>query len=533
MEFDYIVVGAGSAGSVLASRLSEDRECRVLLIEAGGRDWNPLIKVPLMTGILLKQRHGNWFYSSEPEPELDNRRIFLPRGKVLGGSSSINGMVYTRGLPSDYDRWAAGGCDGWAWNDVFPYFLRSENWQGAPSKWHGTHGPVPVSRPGSNNPLFDAFIEAGTQAGFPYTDDFNGAQREGFGRYDFTVRNGERWSAARAFLTPARDRQNLTVMTATLTLQVLLEGARATGVAVLKDGARQEIRATRETIVCGGAVNSPALLMRSGIGDPAVLRQADVVTRVALPGVGRDLQDHLLARVECTATKPVTLYSVMRLDQAALALAQAMLLGTGRASSFPLEAGAFFKSHPELAEPDLQSHFMPGLSTSALRWPIKPRGTGYQGHGFFANVYQLRPESRGRIMLDADPAAAPRIQLNYLSHPQDRRVLRQGVKILREVMRQPAFDDLRGVELSPGPSVQTDDELDRWIARTADTVHHLCGSCRMGSDDSAVVDPRLRVRGVEGLRIADASVMPLMPSSNTHAPAMMIGERAAEFLKEA
>lgn len=529
-EADYVIAGAGSAGCVLAARLSASAGVRVVLLEAGGPDRNPLFRVPLMTGVLLRSRYANWSYVTEPEPNLDGRRLSWPRGKVLGGSSTINGMVYTRGLPSDYDGWAQRGLPEWSFDRVLPAFRRGERNHRGETERHGGDGPLPVSRPGTPNPLFDAFVEAGRQAGFPVTDDFNGPSPEGFGRYDFTTYRGERWSAARAFLDPARRRPNLRIVTGAHVLRVAVERGRAVGVEAEVGGEARVFRAAREVILCCGAVNSPQVLMLSGIGAGDLLRRHGIPVAADLPGVGRDLQDHLLVRVEHACTEPVTLHAVTRPDRAALALAQAMLLGTGPASTFPLEAGAFVRSDPALDEPDLQSHFLPGLSSAAIRVPFlaKPK---HRGHGFFANVYQLRPESRGTVEIrSADPKAPPAIRPNYLSSARDRQVLREGARILRRVFAQEAFDRFRGPELSPGPDVRSDAELDAWISRTADTVFHPVGTCRMGVDDGAVVDGALRVRGIEGLRVADASVMPTMPSSNTHAPTMMVAEKAAEMI---
>jgi choline dehydrogenase len=535
VTFDFIIVGAGSAGCVLAYRLSEDPRNSVLLLEAGGKDWNPLFRVPLMTGVLLRNRYANWFYETDPEPNLNGRRIFWPRGKVLGGSSSINGMVYTRGTALDYDCWAQMGMPEWSFDKVLPAFRKSEAYKGEMSEFHGDRGPMPISRPNTQNPLFDAFIAAGQQAGYPRNEDFNGPSQEGVGRYDFTTFKGERWSAARAFLKPAMARRNLTVLTGAHLLKVVVDGSRATGVDVQVGGAHQRLLAGREVILSCGAVNSPAALMHSGIGDADRLRDLGIPVVHDLKGVGLNLQDHLLARVEHVCLKPVTLYDTLRGDRAARALLQAMLLKTGPAASFPLEGGAFLKSAPSLSEPDLQSHFLPGLSTAALRLPfVRTAKTSHQGHGFFANIYQLRPQSTGEITLrSADPLAAPVIRPNYLSAPEDVRVLREGVKILRSIFAQEAFDAYRGIELAPGPDVRTDGDIEAWLRRTADTVFHPVGSCRMGTDPLAVVDPHLRIHGLSGLRVADASIMPRMPSSNTHAPSMMVAERAAEFILDA
>jgi len=532
MHFDFIIVGAGSAGCVLANRLSEDPSNRVLLLEAGGRDWNPLFRVPLMTGVLLRNRYANWFYETEPEENLSNRKIFWPRGKVLGGSSAINGMVYTRGTAMDYDGWAQMGMPEWSFDKVLPAFRRSESYNGKPSEFHGTDGPLPISRPNTPNPLFDAFVEAGQQAGHPYNADFNGSSQEGVGRYDFTTFKGERWSAARAFLSPIRSRKNLVIQTQARLLRIIFEKQKAVGVEVSVKGTKSTFYADRDVILSCGTVNSPAALMTSGIGDADALRPLGIPVVQDLKGVGHNLQDHLLARVEHACLEPVTLYDTLRGDRAARALLEAMIFKKGPASSFPLEGGAFLKSDPALDEPDLQSHFLPGLSTAALRLPfIKRPKTKYEGHGFFANVYQLRPYSTGQISIrSADPLAAPVIRPNYFSDPEDLRVLREGVKSLRRIFAQPAFDRYRGIELAPGPLVQTDTEIEAWLRATADTVFHPVGSCKMGNDPMAVVDQNLKVHGIDNLRIVDASIMPRMPSSNTHAPTMMIAERASDLI---
>jgi choline dehydrogenase len=505
----------------------------VLLLEAGGSDWNPLLRVPLMNGLLYRKRLHNWFYHTEPEPNLAGRRIFWPRGKVLGGSSAINGGVYTRGLPQDYDGWAQMGLPDWSYDRILPYFRKSERYEGGADAVHGGEGPLPISRAALPNPLYDAFIAAGQQAGFAHTPDFNGPTPEGFGRYDMTVHRGERWSAARAFLGAARGRPNLRVLTGAHLLRVTLDNRRATGVEILRRGKVQQIAAAREVVLSCGAVNSPVALLRSGIGDATKLQELGIAVVADSKEVGRNLQDHLLVRVQHACTQPITLHHTLRLDRAALALVQAMLLGTGPAAAFPLQAGAFIRSNPSLDTPDLQSHFLPGLATGALRLPFQRQAPGTPGgHGYFANVYQLRPNSRGTITLgSADPMAPPVIQPNYLSDPRDRAVLRQGVRVLRDVFAQPAFDPFRGPELSPGPDIQTDAELDTYIAATAGTVFHPMGTCRMGADADSVLDGQLRVRGVERLRVADASAMPTMPSSNTNAPTMMIAERAADFIR--
>ena len=533
---DYVVVGAGPAGCVLAARLSEDPDCQVLLIEAGGRDWNPLLGVPLMTGLILRSAYANWSYVTEPEPQLNGRRTQWARGKVLGGSSSIHGMVYMRGLPIDFADWAARGLTGWSYDEVLPYFLRSENSHRGDVAFHATGGPLTVSAGRLDNPLFQVYLQAAQQAGHPKSDDFAGPSPHGAGAYDFTIRNGRRVSASAAFLRQALHRPNLRVVTQAQALCLNWDAnGRVQGVDVLHRGAKITLRAEREVLLCGGAVNSPQLLMLSGIGPAAALRAQGLQVRADLPGVGQGVQDHLLGRGEHRARGGVTLDRLRRVDRAAWALFKAMVWGTGPATSFPLEVGGLYKSSPDLAQPDLQSHFLPALSSAALRLPyfskVLPQD---RGAGFFANVFQLRPESTGAIELaSADPLAHPRIRPAYLSAPQDLVVLREGVKRLREIFRQPAFNAWRGVELAPGPKAQSDADIEAWIRATADTVYHPTSSCRMGgtADPMAVLDNQCRVRGVAGLRVVDASSLPRVTSGNTAAPVYMLAERIADVLR--
>ena len=529
LQADVIVVGSGSAGAVVAGRLAAETDAQVLLIEAGGRDRNPLFRVPLMTGVLLRGRYANWFYHTEPEPGLAGRRLFWPRGRVLGGSSAINGMVWTRGLPSDYDAWAQRGLQGWGWDEVLARYRRIEAHPGGTTDLHGGDGPQRLSAQDGLNPLSQAFLDAGRQAGHRLTDDFNGENPEGVGRYDFTIAAGRRLSAAGAWLAPNRGRPNLRILTGAHALRVLLEGGRAAGLELAKGHERITARA-KEVVLSAGTVNTPQILMLSGIGPADHLAEHAIPVLHDLPGVGQGVQDHLLVRVEHDCTEPVTLHNLLRADRAALALGRAMLFGTGPAARFPLEAGAFLRSDPALDMPDLQAHFLPGRSTAAVRLPFR-KGTGPEGHGFFANIYQMRPESRGAIRLrSADPFAPPAITAGYLSAPRDIVVLRAGVRRLREIFAQSAFDRWRGAEVRPGVDVQSDADLDAWICGHAESVFHPVGSCRMGSDALAVTDAALRVHGIDGLRIADASVMPALTSCNTHAPTTMIGMHAADLL---
>lgn len=539
VEADVVIVGAGAAGCALAARLSEDSDRQVLLLEAGGDDGNPLLRVPLMTGLILRSAYANWGYVTEPEPALNGRRLNWARGKVLGGSTSINGMVHMRGLPQDYDGWAATGLADWGWAQVLPYFRRFERSHRRGDPLHGHDGPVTVSAPRLDNPLFEIYREAARQAGWPATADFAGTHPLGVGTYDFMIDRGRRVSASTAYLRPARERPNLRVLTRAQAVRLTWDqGQRVSGVEAVHAGRRVTYRARQEVVLCGGAVNSPQLLMLSGIGPADELRSHGLQVRADLPGVGQSLQDHLLVRVEHRALGGVTLDRLRRPDRAVCALLQALLWGTGPAASFPLEVGGLYRS--ALAEgredaPDLQSHFLPALSSASLKLPGFSRVLpAERGAGFFANVFQLRPRSTGSIELaSADPLAAPRIRPNYLGDAQDLAVLRDGVRVLREIFNQRAFDAWRGEELSPGPSVRSAAEIEAWIRATADTVYHPTSSCRMGphADPMAVLDAQCRVRGVQGLRVADASSLPTVTSGNTAAPTLMLAERVADFMR--
>jgi choline dehydrogenase len=534
-EADYIVVGAGAAGAVVAARLSEDPGCRVLLIEAGGPARGPLFSVPLLTGLLLRACVANWGYVTEPEPQLGGRRLAWPRGRAFGGSTAINGMVHMRGLASDYDGWAQRGLPGWSHPDVLPAFKALERSAVGDDAHRGRDGPFEVARARAAHPLFAAWLEAAGQAGHRSTDDFNGPAPWGVGTYEFAIRCGRRVSTATAFLRPALRRPNLRVVPRCAVRRIALERGRAVGVVVARDGAEATLRAAREVIVSAGAVGSPQLLMLSGLGPADHLRGHGIAVAADLPGVGANLQDHLLVRVSHRTSASDTIDDLRRLDRAALAVARAWAFGTGPAASFPIEVGGLLGSASGLDTPDLQTAFMPGLSSYTLHLPfVGMKRQRIEGRGFFANLFQMRPESRGEIRLaSADPAAHPLIQPNYLSAPRDRDVLRAGIKLLREVFGQPAFDRWRGEELAPGSGVTSDADLDRFVAATADTVFHPAGTCAMGAerDPGAVLDARLRVRGLEGLRVADASVMPRLTSSNTATPTMMIGERCARFIR--
>ncbi|MFC3580164.1 choline dehydrogenase [Sphingomonas hylomeconis] len=529
-SYDYVIVGAGSAGCVLAARLTEDPDVTVLLLEAGGRNDGVLVRMPAGVGTLLKDKNAsNWGFYTEPEPHLDNRRLWWPRGKGLGGSSSINGMVYTRGHPQDYDEWRQMGLPGWSFDDVLPYFRRLEGHHRGDSELHGGSGPLTISAGESDSPFHDALIKAGEQAGYPVTDDFNGAQQEGFGRYDLTIADGKRWSTAAAYLRPVLSRRNLTCLTGARTTRIRIEQGRATGVDyVLDKGQRAETAiAAREVLLCAGAVQSPHILQLSGIGDPDRLTAAGVGVVHALPGVGENLQDHLDVVMNWRSRGLRTAHALTKgLGMIGVGLNYA-LRGKGPGRGQFLEAGAFISSREGLSRPDVQIHGVLAIMQDHGR-------TNAKADGFTLHLCQLRPESRGRIGLrSADPFADPTIFANYLATPEDRRVMRDCVKIGRDVAKQAALEPYRAEELSPGDAVQSDDEIDAWVRRKAETIYHPVGTCRMGAegDALAVVDATLAVRGLKGLRVIDASVMPTLIGSNTNAPTIMIAEHAADMLR--
>lgn len=537
---DYIIIGAGSAGCTLAGRLSEDPDSRVLVLEAGGGDWNPLIRIPIGTGKLIRSRYHSWGYTTEPQSRLDGRAIHWPRGKVIGGSSSVNSMVYMRGNRADYDHWRQLGCAGWAYADVLPYFKKAEgNYRGT-DDFHADSGPLKVGPPNSDNPLYQAFVDAGVQAGHPATSDFNGAEQEGFGRFDYTIHRGRRCSAAVAYLKPALRRSNCELRTRAHTTRVLLEnsgsGLKAVGVEYVRHGKSQRVFAEREVLLAGGSINSPQILLLSGIGAAASLQPHGIAVVHELSGVGENLQDHLDVPLQYACTQPITLHSMIRLDRIAPQFLRAVLLRDGPCTSFPAEAGAFLRTDQALSIPDIQVHFLTGLTASRVRipWLWRINRGPLERDGFTTRICQLRPESRGRIKLrSADPFAKAAMEPNYLASETDRQTLRKGIRMLREVVRQPAFDAFRGEELGPGANSNSDEELDRWINVSAESIYHPVGSCKMGpqTDPMAVVDLDLKVRGIAGLRVVDASVMPTVIGGNTNAPTIAIAEKAADSIR--
>jgi choline dehydrogenase len=525
LEFDYIIVGAGSAGCVLANRLSADGKNSVLLLEAGPRDTNLWIHVPLGYGRLFKEKTVNWMYQTEPEPELDGRRIFQPRGKVLGGSSSINGLLYVRGQHEDYDRWRQHGNQGWGFDDVLPYFKKAEGQQRGADDFHGVGGPLPVSDLGHPDPLSAAFIAAAAETGLPVNRDFNGASQEGAGFFQTTTRHGRRASAAVAYLRPARRRNNLRVETSALARRILFDGRRAVAVEYSQAGRHSTARARKEILISGGAFNSPQLLQLSGVGPAELLRRHGIDVVLDAPGVGHDLQDHMQVRVIMRCSKPITLNDVVNSPtRKFLAGLQYAALRKGPLTIAAGTSGAFFKTNPRLATPDIQVHFLP-FSTDRMGEKL------HSFSGFTASVCQLRPESRGSLRIkSADPEAAPEIRINYLSTEADRSANVEGLKILRKVLAAPALKPYVVEEIDPGAKVTTDEELLQFCRARGSTIYHPTSTCRMGHDPLAVVDQRLCVRGLEGLRVVDASVMPDLVSGNTNAVVIMIAEKASDMI---
>jgi choline dehydrogenase len=525
-QFDFIIVGAGSAGCALAYRLSEDPGNRVLVLEFGGTDAGPLIQMPAALSYPMNMPLYDWGYASEPEPHLGGRRLATPRGKVIGGSSSINGMVYVRGHACDFDTWEEMGASGWGYRHVLPYYKRQEHSHGGQDGWRGTDGPLHVQRGTKWNPLFDAFKTAGEQAGYGVTSDYNGERQEGFGDMEMTVHRGRRWSAANAYLKPALKRGNLTLIKGALVRRILIEDKRAVGVEFETGGEIREAKAAREVILSASSINSPKILMQSGIGPAAHLAEMGIDVVADRPGVGANLQDHLELYLQQACTQPITLYKHWNLFSKAVIGAQWLFLKQGLGASNQFESCAFIRSKAGVKYPDIQYHFLP----FAVRYDGQAAA---EGHGFQAHVGPMRSRSRGRIKLtSSDPKAKPSILFNYMSHDDDWEDFRTCIRLTREIFGQEAFAAYRGKEIQPGDKVQSDEELNDFIREHVESAYHPCGTCRMGARDDAmaVVDPECRVIGVDGLRVADSSIFPQITNGNLNAPSIMVGEKASDHI---
>jgi len=529
-SFDYIVTGAGSAGCAVAARLSESGRHRVLLLEAGGKDRNPWIHIPMGFSQVYANPRVNWMYESEPEARLGGRRLYQPRGKVLGGTSSINGMVYMRGNAADYDEWRQRGCTGWDWDSVLPYFKKAEHQERGANAFHGIGGPLRVSDQPHRSELADRVVEAAIQAGLPPIEDFNDGRQEGAGYFQSTTGRRRRWSTATAYLRPARNRANLVVRPNAHATRILIEHGRTAGVAYVCDGATRTARATGEVIVSGGVFNSPQLLQLSGIGPGALLQQMDIPVVHDLPAVGNHLQDHFYVRLAFRCTRPITLNDLANsMPRKVLAMTQYMLFRRGPLSANGVTAGAFARSDPRLERPDLQFNFSPFSYASR-----DARGAvAHPFPGFSLSAVHLRPDSRGSVHIKSpDPLTPPAIRFNFLETWYDLQALTAGMRLARRFTEQPALAPYVAEELLPGPAVTTDAEFEANIRANANSNLHPVGTCRMGPDGGCVVDPRLRVHGIDGLRVADASIMPTVPAGNTNAPSIMIGEKAADMILE-
>jgi len=528
MQAEYVIVGAGSAGCAIAYRLAEAGR-RVLVIEHGGSDWGPLIQMPGALSYPMNMPRYDWGYQTEPEPHLGGRQLATPRGKVIGGSSSINGMIYVRGHAHDYDRWRDGGADGWGYSDVLPYFKRMEHWHdgghGGDASWRGTNGPLHVTRGKRDNQLVQAFVDAGQQAGYPVTGDYNGLQQEGFGPFDMTVWQGKRWSAANAYLRPALKRENCRLVRAFARRMVIEEG-RATGIEVDRGGQIEIIRAEREVILAASSINSPKLLMLSGIGPAAHLREFGIPVIANRSGVGQNLQDHLELYIQMAASQPVSLYRYWNLLGKAYVGTRWLLAKSGPGATNQFESAAFIRSAADVLYPDIQYHFLP----IAVRYD---GAAAAEGHGYQAHVGPMRSPSRGHVALrSGNPDDPPRILFNYMSHAKDWSDFRTCIRLTREIFAQDAFKPYSRHEIQPGANVTTDDELDDFIRANVESAYHPCGTARMGrpDDPSAVVDSQARVIGVNNLRVADSSIFPHITNGNLNAPSIMVGEKVSDHI---
>ena len=527
-EADYVVIGAGSAGCVMAARLSEDPGTKVVLLEAGGPDTNPWIHIPLGFGKTFANARVNWCYETEADPSIGDRKIFWPRGKVLGGSSSINGMVYIRGQKEDFDHWRQLGNTGWSFDDCLPYFKRAEHQTRGRDDYHGTDGPLCVSDVVGEDPICEAFIKSAMECGLPRNDDFNGAAQEGVGYHQTTTRNGRRCSTAVGYLRPAMKRPNLRVITHALTERIVFDGTRATGVTFSQAGAPSMVRASQEVILCGGAINSPQLLMLSGVGPAETLSEFGIPLVKDLPGVGQSLQDHYSAPIKLRSRFPVTVNDVVNSNVGkARAGLQYLMFRTGALTLATSPAALFARTRPELASPDIKCSMSPFSAD-------RPQDGLHKWSGFTMIAYQLRPDSRGEVRLKSTrPNDAPAMIPNYLSAELDQRTIVAGLKLCRQILTNPHLQHFVESEYLPGPQIQTDDELLDFARRAGNTVFHPTSTCKMGIDARAVVDPELRVHGLSGLRVVDASVMPTVASGNTNAPTIMIAEKAADLIRGA
>ncbi|BED91183.1 oxygen-dependent choline dehydrogenase [Pseudoalteromonas sp. MM1] len=523
--FDYIIVGAGSAGCVLANRLSEDTNNKVLLLETGGSDKSIFIKMPTALSIPMNTDKYAWQFHTQPEPYLDNREMHCPRGKVLGGSSSINGMVYVRGHAKDFDEWQQHGANGWDYQSCLPYFKKAESFYLGENAHRGGTGPLGVNNGNEmQNPLYTTFIKAGVEAGYAHTDDYNAAQQEGFGPMHMTVKDGVRSSASREYLDPVKSRSNLTVITGALAQKVILEGKKATGIEYTVNGTLKTAHATKDVVLSAGPIGSPHILQLSGIGDKAILEEAGVEVKHHLPGVGQNLQDHLEFYFQYKCKQPITLNGKLGLISKGLIGAKWLLTRKGLGATNHFESCAFIRSKPDVEWPDIQYHFLP----AAMRYDGR---SAFAGHGFQVHVGHNKPKSRGSVTIQsADPEQPPKILFNYLQHKDDIEGFRACVRLTRDIIEQSAFNDYRDEEIQPGKHIQTDEEIDAFVRQAVESAYHPSCSCKMGEDDMAVVNSNTQVHGIEGLRVVDSSIFPTVPNGNLNAPTIMVAEKAADLI---